>query len=292
MKYGILGGDFRNIELAKLLAKDENILYTYGLEKELYQKQEYKNILICNNIKELEKAQVIITAMPLSKDGVNLNMPLYDEKIKINDILKIMGKKLVFSGNLSKETLNRFSSFNIDVVDIMKIEEFAILNAIPTAEETIKIIIENMKKMIHNTKCLIMGYGRIGKVLAKKLSGLSVNVTCLVSNDIEKTWCEVDGYSWIEFKNIKDNNIILKKYDIIINTIPRIILTHELSEVQKDTLVIDLASKPYGIDRKVVKKEKLNFIEALGLPGKSAPITVAENMKKIIDNVLSEKNVN
>ena len=292
MKYGILGGDFRNIELAKLLAKDENIVYTYGLEKELYQKQEYKNILICNNIKELEKAQVIITAIPLSKDGVNLNMPLYDEKIKINDILKIMGKKLVFSGNLSKDTLNKFSSFNIDVVDIMKIEEFAILNAIPTAEETIKIIIENMKKMIHNTKCLIMGYGRIGKVLAKKLSGLSVNVTCLVSNDIEKTWCEVGGYSWIEFKNIKDNNIILKKYDIIINTIPRIILTHELSEVQKDTLVIDLASKPYGIDRKVVKKEKLNFIEALGLPGKSAPITVAENMKKIIDNVLSEKNVN
>ena len=33
-------------------------------------------------------------------------------------------------------------------------------------------------------------------------------------------------------------------------------------------LVIDLASKPYGIDRKIVEQEKLNFIEALGLPRK------------------------
>ena len=146
-----------------------------------------------------------------------------------------------------------------------------------------------MKKIIHNSNCLIMGYGRIGKVLAKKLNGLSINVDCLVSDNIEKTWCRVEGYNYIEFKNIKNKSDLLKKYDIIINTIPKIILTEELKEIRKDTLIIDLASKPYGIDRNIVKQENLNFIEALGLPGKSAPITVAENMYELIKNVLVEK---
>ena len=31
--YGILGGDKRNIKLAQLLAKENDMLYTYGLEK-------------------------------------------------------------------------------------------------------------------------------------------------------------------------------------------------------------------------------------------------------------------
>ena len=43
---------------------------------------------------------------------------------------------------------------------------------------------------------------------------------------------------------------------------------NQLKEIRKETLVIDLASKPYGIDRKIAEQEKLNFIEALGLPRK------------------------
>ena len=134
-----------------------------------------------------------------------------------------------------------------------------------------------------------MGYGRIGKVLAKKLNSLSVKVECLVSDNIEKIWCRVEGYNYIEFENIKNKSDLLKKYDIIINTIPKIILTDELKEIRKDTLIIDLASKPYGIDRNIVKQENLNFIEALGLPGKSAPITVAENMYELIKNTILKR---
>lgn len=290
MKYGILGGDFRNVELVKLLAKQKNIVYTYGLEKEI-QKLESKNIIICDDIEELQDTNIVITAIPLSKDNININMPLniYGKECKIDEALKIMEKKLVFTGSVSSEILRKFKLYNIEVLDIMKNEEFAVLNAIPTAEETIKIIISNTKKIIHNSNCLIMGYGRIGKVLAKKLNSLSVKVECLVSDNIEKTWCRAYGYNYIEFENIKNKSELLKKYDIIINTIPKIILTDEPKEIRKDTLIIDLASKPYGIDRNIVKQENLNFIEALGLPGKSAPITVAENMYEVIKNIVLEK---
>lgn len=290
MIYGILGGDFRNVELVKLLAKEKNIVYTYGLEKEL-EKLQNENIKICKKIEELQKTDVIITAIPLSKDNININMPLriYSKEIEIDETLKIMNNKLVFTGNVSSEILRKSKLYNIEILDIMKNEEFAVLNAIPTAEETIKIIIENMKKIIHNSNCLIMGYGRLGKLLAQKLSGLSVNITCLTSDNTEKVWCIANGYDIVSFEKIKKDASILKKYDIIVNTIPKIILTEELKEIGKNTLIIDLASKPYGIDRNIVKQENLNFIEALGLPGKSAPITVAENMYEMVKNVLVEK---
>ena len=290
MKYGILGGDFRNVELVKLLAKEKNIVYTYGLEKEI-QKLESDNIIICDDIGELQDTDIVITAIPLSKDNININMPLnvYGKESKIDEALKVMNNKLIFTGSVSSEILRKFKLYNIEILDIMKNEEFAVLNAIPTAEETIRIIIDNTKKVIHNTNCLIMGYGRIGKVLAKKLNSLSVKVECLVSDNIEKIWCRVEGYNYIEFENIKNKSDLLKKYDIIINTIPKIILTDELKEIRKDTLIIDLASKPYGIDRSIVKQENLNFIEALGLPGKSAPITVAENMYEVIKNTILKR---
>lgn len=290
MKYGILGGDFRNVELVKLLAKEKNIVYTYGLEKEI-QKLESDNIIICDDIKELQETDIVITSIPLSKDNININMPLniYGKESKIDEALKVMNNKLIFTGSVSSEILRKFKLYNIEILDIMKNEEFAVLNAIPTAEETIRIIIDNTKKVLHNTNCLIMGYGRIGKVLAKKLNALSVKVECLVSDNMEKIWCRVEGYNYIEFENIKNKSDLLKKYDIIINTIPKIILTDELKEIRKDTLIIDLASKPYGIDRSIVKQENLNFIEALGLPGKSAPITVAENMYELIKNIILKR---
>ena len=290
MKYGILGGDFRNVELVKLLAKEKNIVYTYGLEKEI-QKLESDNIIICDDIGELQDTDIVITSIPLSRDNINVNMPLniYGKESKIDEALKVMNNKLIFTGSVSSEILRKFKLYNIEILDIMKNEEFAVLNAIPTAEETIRIIIDNTKKVLHNANCLIMGYGRIGKVLAKKLNSLSVKVECLVSDNIEKIWCRVEGYNYIEFENIKNKSDLLKKYDIIINTIPKIILTDELKEIRKDTLIIDLASKPYGIDRSIVKQENLNFIEALGLPGKSAPITVAENMYELIKNTILKR---
>ena len=280
----------RNVELVKLLAKEKNIVYTYGLEKEI-QKLESDNIIICDDIKELQDTDIVITSIPLSKDNININMPLniYGKESKIDEALKVMNNKLIFTGSVSSEILRKFKLYNIEILDIMKNEEFAVLNAIPTAEETIRIIMDNTKKVLHNANCLIMGYGRIGKVLAKKLNSLSVKVECLVSDNMEKIWCRVEGYNYIEFENIKNKSDLLKKYDIIINTIPKIILTDELKKIRKDTLIIDLASKPYGIDRSIVKQENLNFIEALGLPGKSAPITVAENMYEVIKNTILKR---
>ena len=172
-------------------------------------------------------------------------------------------------GNINNKLKEDWESKNIKVIDIMQKEEFVVLNVIPTVEATIEIILKNnQNKIINGMECLIMGFGRIGKVLAHKLQGLVENCTCLVTSEVEKAWTIAYGYKNVDLNYIKNKPSNLSKYDIIINTIPQILLKEELRNVNKETLLIDLASKPYGIDRDIVKRENLNFIEALGLPRK------------------------
>ena len=174
----------------------------------------------------------------------------------------------------------------IEIIDIMKREELAVLNTIATAEGTIQIAIENTNTILHGSNCLILGFGRIGKVLARKLVGLSVNVTCAARKDDDIAWIQAYGYKSL---NINELGEELNQYDIIINTVPHIILNEKrLEYVRNDALLIDLASNPGGIDKKSVKDKKLKFIWALSLPGKVAPITSAEFIKNTIYNIIKK----
>lgn len=282
MNFCIIGGDLRNFFLAKILSKEKYEVKLYGFDK-LSHMKEYESYGPM-----LDSSSNIILPMPFSKDNVYVNMPFSNKNITIKELVYYLQNKTIFVGNMQEELAKELHKKNNQVIDFMKKEEFAILNALPTAEATIEIILKNTNKILQNTHCLIMGFGRIGKVLAYKLKGVSANVTCMVTNEEEKAWATVYGYETTKIKNLKNTCTKFKQYDIIINTIPKQIFEEELKEIKKETLVIDLASKPYGINRKIVEQEDLNFIEALGLPGKSAPVTSAKYMKDMIKRCVSE----
>ena len=262
MNFCIIGGDLRSFFLAKTLSKEKHEVKLYGFEK-------LENFKECEKYDEMiRNSNAIILPIPFSKDNKYIHMPFSNQDILIKEICYYLENKIIFVGNIHQDLKEELHKKNNKVIDFMQKEEFAILNAIPTAEATIEIILKNTKKILQNSHCLIMGFGRIGKVLADKLKSLSAKVTCIITNQVEKAWAQVYGYETTTIENIQNNCTKFKQYDIIINTIPKIIFNEELKEFKKETLVIDLASKPYGIDRKIAEQEKLNFIEALGLPRK------------------------
>lgn len=249
-----------------MLAKDGNIVYTYGLER-AEELKNIQNIINCDNLDNVCKiAEIIIGPIPFSKNGKEINTNFTDTKITVENLLGNVKGQMLIAGAISKEIKDLANSKNIKMVDIMEKEELAILNAISTAEGTIEIAISNTDKIIHGTKCLILGFGRIGKVLAKKLEGLSVNVSCAARKNEDFAWIEANGYNKVDINNIGQN---LSEYDIIINTVPHLILDKEkLKHVRKDCLLIDLASKPGGIDFIEAEKQNLRTIWALALPRK------------------------
>lgn len=288
MKYkiAIIGGDLRIVKLAIMLAKDENEVYVYGLEK-AEDLKDVKSIIQCDTIKKaIQNVEIVIGPIPFSSNGTTINTPFSEKKITIREMMHVINAKILIAGGISPEVYELANDEYIEIIDIMKREELAVLNTIATAEGTIQIAIENTNKILHGSEVLILGFGRIGKVLARKLAGLAVKVTCAARKDEDLAWIQAYGHRATNINNIGEN---LKQFDIIINTVPHMILSEErLKNVKKDCLLIDLASNPGGIDKKAVKEQNLKFVWALSLPGKVAPTTSAEFIKDTIYNILKE----
>lgn len=286
MKFAIIGGDLRIVKLAEMLAKEENEVYVYGLEKAIDLK-DFKNIKQCDTIKKaIQDVEIVIGPIPFSSNGNTINMPFSGNEVTIREMMHVLNAKVLIAGGITPDVYGMANDEYIEIIDIMKREELAVLNTIATAEGTIQLAIENTNKILHGSEVLILGFGRIGKVLARKLAGLSAKVTCAARKDEDLAWIKAYGHKATNINTIGSN---LNKFDIIINTVPHIILTEErLKQVKKDCLLIDLASNPGGIDKKTVKDQNLKFVWALSLPGKVAPTTSAEFIKDTIYNIVKE----
>ena len=118
------------------------------------------------------------------------------------------------------------------------------------------------------------------------LKGIGGNVYCEARKNVDLAWIKAYGYEQVTLKELKEE---LNKFDIIINTIPALVLKEEeIKYLKKDCLLIDLASNPGGIDKLAAKEQGIKMIWALSLPGKVAPLTSAEFIKDTIYNVFKE----
>lgn len=281
-KISIIGGDLRMVKLAEMLIEEGVEVFSYGLDN-----AEVAELKKCNNIQEtIQKAEIILGPIPFSSNGKNINAPFGKNKILVEDLINNLSDKILIAGGIKQDIYDIASEKNIKVIDILKREELAVLNAVSTAEGTIKIAIEETPRNLHSSNILVLGFGRIGKILANMLKGIGANVACEARKNSDLAWIKAYGYEPIPISNLKEN---LNRFDIIINTIPYIILDKDnLENVRKDALIIDLASNPGGVDKETIKEKQIKFVWALSLPGKVAPITSAEFIKETLYNIFNE----
>ena len=103
---------------------------------------------------------------------------------------------------------------------------------------------EELPVTLNSSNVLVLGYGRLGKVLAKMLSDW-VRRCMSQQGNIRHSVAESYGIKPVYINELKNT----ADMDLIINTIPsRILDCEKLEMIGKDCLVIDLASKPGGVD--------------------------------------------
>ncbi len=279
----VVGGDLRIIKLVGMLEKEGYLVNTYGLEKSPEINKKSSNLEEC-----IKDADIVVGPLPLASNEEYINTPFSDNKVNIDELLNALERKTFIAGSIKQEIYDKASKRNITILDIVKREELAVLNAISTAEGALQIAINETPKNLHGNNVLVMGFGRIGKVLAKMLDGIGAKVACEARKTTDLAWIKAYGYEPINLIELKEK---INKYDIIINTIPFIVLDREmLNEVKKDALIIDLASNPGGVDRVAIKELEIKFNWALSLPGKVSPVTSAEFMKETLINMFKEIN--
>ena len=282
-KIGIVGGDLRIIRLAQILTKEDYFIYTYGLEKYSFKEE---NIIKCSSIEEIfNNCNSIISGVPFSKDGKYIDTPFSYEKIDINHFTKTINNTTLIAGAIGNTLEEILNNNNCTIIDLLKIEELTVLNVIPTIEGALQVAINETEITLNSSKCLILGFGRIGKLLSKSLKSLGADVYCVARKESDIAWIKAYGFNPIYLNNL--DSCLSKKYDIIFNTVPAIILNKERLEIIKNTkpLIIELASKPWGVDFDYADKIGIKVIKAQGLPGKVAPQTSAINIR----NILKEK---
>ncbi|MCL2815990.1 MAG: dipicolinate synthase subunit DpsA, partial [Oscillospiraceae bacterium] len=174
----------------------------------------------------------------------------------------------------------------IKLVDYYEREDLAILNALPTAEGAVSIAMQELPSAISGCKVLVMGYGRIGKVLAHKLNGLHTEVYVSARKHEDFAWIEAFGHKSVGYEEIDE---YLEDFDVIFNTIPALMLDKDrLEKIKPDAVIIDLASNPGGVDFNAAKNLGKNVIWALSLPGKYAPATAGKTLAKIIKLIMDD----
>lgn len=276
IKLTILGGDYRYKILKDLL------------EKENFQVSSYANPHINSEDcldKSLINANAVICPIPITKNN-KLNI---EEKYNINEIelLNSMLKNnvnLLIGGVIPSHIHKNAKGLKIKTIDLFSLESLAIKNAIPTAEGAIMIAMEESDKVLFNSNTLVIGYGRCGKILSKYLKAIGSNVSITYRNLTDMAYIEAYGYTPLNILNLKSN---LKKYDIVFNTAPSMILNKDmLEEIKKETIIIDLSQAPGGVDYTLAKELGIKALYCPGLPGRVAPFTAAQIIKDSILDII------
>lgn len=281
----VVGGDLRVIKLIEMLVKDGYKVYTYALEnsEELLSMD---TVEMCPTLEEtVKECKVVVGPLPLSSDRKRISAPFGRNDVTLEEFIECLeGKKLIAGNIIIKDELEEKG---IESIDLFRREEFTVLNTIATAEGTIQLAMEETSRTVHGSNVLVMGFGRIGKVLANMLDGIGAKVYCEARKDEDIAWIKAYGYNPIHLNDLNEH---LGKFDIIINTIPFQVLDKDRLElVNPEVVIIDIASNPGGVDRFAAKQKGIKLIWALSLPGKVAPISSAEFIKETIYHILEEE---
>lgn len=281
----IAGGDLRFATLADKLA-DDFIVYAIGFDKNitLSEKVHLTDRLADMNV----RADYIILPLPVSADGITVSTPYSGKSISIESLIPVLKENgIIFGGMISDDIKKIFEEKGIAFADYAKREEFAVLNAVATAEGAIQFAMEELATTLSGRKILILGAGRIAKVLIDMLKGFHTEITVAARKYSDLAWARVYGCNAVHISN---SDGAVKSCDIIFNTVPAVILDEKKLElIDKNSLVIDLASKPGGVDFDTAGRLGVKAIWLLSLPGKVAPVTSGEIIAETVKNILSER---
>ena len=244
----ILGGDARSHYLAETLRTDtDKCSGTKVIE--IGNPMAGESLSQAQLLAELERSDMIALPIPYSIDGVHLKWGADKEVPPLLSVLQesFHEGQTVFGGVFKPDLIRQLHEKEVTVYDFMKIKGLAELNAVATAEGAIAEAIAAMPGNLENSKCLVLGYGICGKVIAEKLKLLSEEVTVMARR--EEVRREVLQLGMKVLPMFCELNKLPEHYRLVINTIPAKVLDRKaLGMLAEDTVIIDIASNPGGTD--------------------------------------------
>jgi dipicolinate synthase subunit A len=233
------------------------------------------------------EADCLILPIPPADAGGLLTAPLGVQRAGVEQLVAQMGPgQWVCAGGDTELLRRREKEQGFTLANYLSRPELKLENAIPTAEGAIRIAMEELPRTIFGIPALVVGCGACGYALARRLDALGAEVTVTARNQADFARIRGEGWKVGETGNLA---ALLAEKRLVVNTVPAPVLGEaELRLLPQGALLIDLSSGAGGVDWRAAERLGIKAIHALGLPGKFAPETAAECLKRAIYHCMQE----
>ena len=177
-------------------------------------------------------------------------------------------------------------------MDYSASEDFLLNNALLTAEGAIALAMERLPVAIDGSTVAVIGYGRIGALLADRLRALGATVLVYARRRDALTRAALCHHTPVllrredAYQSLREIPAVCR---VIFNTVPQCLFSGTVLEaLPKQCLFVDLASVPGGLDRAAADELKIPWIWGTALPGKYAPESAGRILGQTVGALLEE----
>ncbi|NMA51750.1 MAG: dipicolinate synthase subunit DpsA [Peptococcaceae bacterium] len=284
-KIAVMGGDARELVVVEELAAAGAMVNVAGLPAKADSR-----ITVFQTQKE---CLLGIDALVLPSPGINedgfIYAPLAGNPLPLNEQLVsfIPSNIPVFVGFARPKLVRLLEQKDLRIYELMKNNDVAIYNSIPTAEGAVQRAMEMMPVTIHGCTAYVLGFGRTGITLARLLGAMGADTRVAARDKGALARIAVMNLKPVPFNQLSES---LREADVIFNTVPSMVLTKDILEnVSPEAIIIDIASVPGGTDFQTAEKLGIKAVLEPGLPGRVAPKTAGRILAKAILGFLMEE---
>ena len=217
---------------------------------ELMEELMRRGYYVSDRLKDMKYADVIY----LGAKGMDRKNRLILEHETI-----VVDEEIEYLIELSKE-------YHFQYIALLDQENFVEKNSILTAEGLMSYLISHRRMPLYDSQVIVLGYGHCAKPIIDDLIGLKANVKVAVRKRKYQKEIEKKNAQYIAIDQVD-----LSQCDILINTIPHVVIEKEqLDHIKKNLMIVDIASYPYGIDHHYALSKGINCQILPAIPCKYA----------------------
>lgn len=118
----------------------------------------------------------------------------------------------MLAGQIKPQQLQEAAKRGLLLEDYFLREELTIANAAMTAEGAIQVAMENLDRTLLNMECLVIGFGRIGKLLSHRLHGIGAKVSATARKREDLAWIRAYGWRALDTEHLDGH---LSSYGVV-----------------------------------------------------------------------------
>jgi dipicolinate synthase subunit A len=289
LRIAVVGGDERDPEIARLAAETGASVRAFGLP---WPDAGVPGVTLAEDAHSaVADADYLLLPIPVGV-GLELYAPHCAQPIVGDgDFLgRLAPGAHAFLGRATPEFRRVAAESGVTLHEYDPDRELMLLRASAIVEGALQLAIENTDITINDASVVVVGFGNIGSLLARRLLALGARVHVAARNPIQRAGAYADGAIPVPLEDLPE---LAPKLEMVFNTVPAQVVGRELLErLPRGSLVLDVAPPPDHADLDLAAELGHRAVWARGL-GRRAPVTVGRSqwmgLRRYIEEIERER---